>query len=83
MSEMPYEEKLDYWFQRLVEAGHTPKMDEDDPTKIDLHVEVYVEDEDHHNGPMCTVCYESWCIHCDDVQVQWGRKTTIAPCRGN
>ena len=44
--------------QRFKDAGHTLKLDDDGD------VDMLALDCDYHNGPMCTVCYESCCVHC-------------------
>lgn len=39
--------------------GHTWIQD-------DGRVDFMALDVEHHNGPMCSVCYHSYCEHCED-----------------
>lgn len=63
-----YEERMrDYqaeWERVMRENGHTPKMrDEEDGGGVDWFAMSY----ELHNGPMCAVCFDSWCYHCSGV----------------
>lgn len=49
------------WRELFKKHGHSPKMDEDDPFKIDMFAMAF----EIHNGPMCSFCYASVCVHCD------------------
>lgn len=41
-------------------AGHLLKLDDDG------NVDMFAMSYEYHNGPMCELCYESWCEHCQD-----------------
>jgi hypothetical protein len=49
---------------RIVQAGHVLKLDEDGA------VDEFVCDAGYHNGPGCSVCGESWCQHCASPRVE-------------
>ena len=46
------------WTALCLERGHTLKMD-------GASVDYFVESEGFHNGPGCTKCGWSACMHCD------------------
>ena len=46
--------------ERLIAAGHQPRLDDEGG------VDLFAIDYGHHNGPMCDVCHEGRCQHCDD-----------------
>lgn len=39
--------------------GHTWKLNEDG------EVDEFAMSYEFHNGPMCTKCYYTYCVHCD------------------
>lgn len=43
---------------KLEEEGHKLILNEDG------EVDIFRLDVDHHNGPECELCGESWCHHC-------------------
>ena len=47
------------WRETMVARGHQPKLDDDGT------LDVFFLDSGFHNGPGCTVCYWSACMHCD------------------
>lgn len=49
------------WFDAMVAKGHTPIVDEDG-------LNLFVLDEDIHNGPGCNVCHISFCMHCRGIK---------------
>jgi hypothetical protein len=42
-----------------VHRQHEWKLD------ADGEIDTFAWDASYHNGPSCTVCYESFCIHCE------------------
>lgn len=54
------------YHEALEAAGH--KLRRNDNGEVD----VWVMEEDFHNGPGCELCGESWCHHC---------KPKARPCR--
>ena len=43
----------------LVPMGHEFYLDEYGG------VDIFFEEYDHHNGPGCALCNNSWCHHCE------------------
>lgn len=46
--------------KRMIDAGHTPTLDENGNPDMSITLGEF------HNGPMCSVCGESRCEHCDN-----------------
>lgn len=46
------------FYQRLRDAGHTLELDECG------NVDDFAMSYEHHNGPRCVTCGETWCEHC-------------------
>ncbi len=61
------------WQKALVAAGHTPKLDEDG------ELDMFTLDYDHHNGPGCTACGQTWCEHCRNPECLDARCTKEMP----
>ncbi len=55
-----YKTKAEF-YQAIHDAGHELLLDEDGV------IDIFVFDIDHHNGPGCSLCGDSWCHHCRDV----------------
>lgn len=55
-----------YW-DKLEAAGHVLKRDEYG------EVDYFAFECGYHNAPVCKLCGDSWCHHCED---------TIRPCYG-
>ena len=55
------------WVDAMIGNGHVPQMDEDGS------LDIFVCDNDYHNGPGCAECSDNWCWHCDDPSV-------VGPC---
>lgn len=55
---MDFDEWRLKWFQAAEERGHALKRDEDG------RIDEFVCSGGYHNGPGCTKCGESWCMHC-------------------
>ena len=48
------------FYAAIEAAGHLLKRDESG------EVDGFALDYEYHNGPMCELCYDSWCQHCHD-----------------
>lgn len=48
-----------YW-DRIEKAGHVLKRDEDGG------VDYFAFEFEFHNGPLCVLCGDTWCHHCED-----------------
>ncbi len=48
------------WFDKMIEMGHIPRM-------YDGNLDVFVVDYDIHNGPGCSACNWSICMHCRSI----------------
>ena len=44
---------------RLVAGGHAFRTNENG------RVDIWASDYDIHNGPVCVVCDDGFCVHCD------------------
>lgn len=60
-------EELEPFEQKVVDAGHVLVRE------ADGSVDIFVMDNDLHNGPGCSVCGDCWCHHCDGP---------VEPCDG-
>jgi hypothetical protein len=56
------------WYKELVSKGHTPALDLETN-----RINMWVLSEGFHNGPGCSTCGYSWCMHCID---------SVNKCRG-
>ena len=59
------------WFDLAKEKGHVLKADDDGS------IDTFVTSQNHHNGPGCTKCGWSECMHCDFT----GEKIPV--CKGS
>lgn len=55
------------YYDALEAAGHKLRRNEDGS------VDHWGLDHGYHNGPICLICDDSWCEHCQDK---------IQPCEG-
>lgn len=46
------------WLEALVRNGHEPAYD------FKGELDTCFLAQDFHNGPGCTACHETWCMHC-------------------
>jgi hypothetical protein len=58
---MDSEEWREAWFEAVAAKGHVLKDYDDEPGRIDL----FVTSGGIHNGPGCTKCGWTTCMHCD------------------
>ena len=52
---------LQQYIQAIQSAGHLLKRDDDGD--IDMFAMSY----EFHNGPVCELCHDCWCVHCRDA----------------
>ncbi len=57
------------WANALIINGHVPVLNELG------EIEMWVLNEQHHNGPGCAQCQEMWCEHCLEP-------SDVGPCQG-
>lgn len=60
----------DPWITAMKAKGHVPRLNEDGDG-----VDIFVTDSGYHNGPGCSICDETWCMHCTNPD-------KIEPCIG-
>ncbi len=58
---MGFDKWREAWFALARERGHTLRVHED----MDGAVDQFVTDGGYHNGPGCTKCGWTECMHCD------------------
>lgn len=46
------------YIEALQAAGHLLRLDDNGV------VDDFAMEYEYHNGPMCELCHESWCVHC-------------------
>jgi hypothetical protein len=63
---MTWDEKIandkKLWIDSMTEKGHVPILKEDGT------LDLFVENNNTHNGPGCSKCSASWCMHCIDPE---------------
>lgn len=65
-SNMNFETWRQTWFDHAESLGHALIRNE-------YGVDNFVTDCGYHNGPGCSKCNETWCMHCEDY-------TTLERC---
>lgn len=81
MADEPFARIIRNEQQALIEfeaAGHKPKLTKDGKAdEFALDIDPTPDDSRGHNGFMCTVCWDTICVHC------WAMGSeTVSACEG-
>jgi len=62
-----WEAEVEAWKDEMIAKGHTPILEKDG------RLNFLAYNEGFHNGPKCSKCGWSCCMHCDPIE-------SIPPC---